>query len=471
MPTFDRIYDALPIALQNFAISGKGWQLQRNRFGGQFRKRLERAVDRASWGSDKLAQFQLEELNRLIQHSKESSAHYRHVLRSIEGDLSSVNDLEQLPILEKETLRSCTEKIRSTTYPKPSLIKVNTSGTTGAPINLGFTKADIQERHALLYRFYSWYGIKPGMRNARFSGKPIFAKTEGESVFWRRNRSGNQLLLSSYHLHPKNAQHYIDALAEFKPIFMDGYPSMMCFIARHLINSEQIGKIRPSLIMTTAEELDQAKRSLLEDAFQCPVANFYASSEGAPYITETPQGNLVVNSDSGVFEFVKPGTSERAKPGELAELIVTSFSSYAYPLIRYRIGDTVQTFKGETSSEILKGMPLVASIGGRTDDTLWTPYRGDVVALNRVFVDLPSTIIESQIVQPNAESVCFRYVPDRSSGFTKEQLEPLKRELHERLGPIEVTMEEVDQLMRGPSGKLRAVVREFDPDSRPYPKQ
>ncbi|KAA9133058.1 phenylacetate--CoA ligase family protein [Marinihelvus fidelis] len=457
----ETIYRHLPVSAQNLALSFKGHQLKRQRFGGQFSERLELAMQRTNWSVDRVEQYQLDQLNQLLSHAKTSSPYYENLLKDSPRKFSSLSELGSLPVLEKASLREQTDAIRSNAFSKSSLIKINTSGTTGTPLNLGFTPADLQERHATLYRFYAWYCIHPGVRNARFSGKPIFDNTRNGRVFWRKNASGNQLLMSSYHLHPDNASAYLEALTSFQPELMDGYPSMMCFVARKIVDDGRQGCVKPKLIMSTAEQLDPSQRSLLEEAFQCPVANFYSSSEGAPFITEAPNGELVINSDSGVFEFVKPGTESSAGPGEFAELLVTSFTSYAYPLIRYRIGDTVTVPEKPSFSSFVTSMPVIGSINGRRDDILWTRHRGEVVALNRIFSNVPSTILESQVVQQTPDKVLFRYVPDIRNGFSLNHLDSIKHEILQRLGPVEIRCESFESLPRGANGKLRAVIREF----------
>jgi phenylacetate-CoA ligase len=210
--------------------------------------------------------------------------------------------------------------------------------------------------------------------------------------------------------------------------------------------------------MTTAETLEDYQREEIATAFGgSAVINQYASSEGAPFITQDINGELVVNTDTGLFEFVRPGTEEPAGPGELAEMLLTSFTTHAYPLIRYRIGDTVELPRTPRHSRIWD-MPVVERILGRREDILYTPERGFVGRLDPVFKKSPSTLIESQIIQTGPTAFTLRVVPDWEAGYHLSQLDGIKEELKHRLGNVEISVEETDALQRGVNGKLRAVV-------------
>jgi phenylacetate-CoA ligase len=457
----EAIYPSLPISLQNILISGQGWQFKRQRFTGKFSSLLSQAIDRTGWSEDQLNEWQVKAAREFLTHAHDTSPYWREQFTAASFDpttFRNLDDIRQIPVLEKNELRSRAGEIASTTARNKKLLPAHTSGTTGTPISVAFTEGDMRARMAYLYRMLALFEISPLSRSTRFSGRTLFPDAARTQIFWRFNRPMSQMLMSSYDLHPDNMSAYIEQLLRYKPELIDGYPSSIYVLARSINLCGKSGIIRPRAIMTTAETLEEYQRVEISEAFGgAPVINQYASSEGAPFITQDTNGDLVINTDTGIFEFVRPGTNEPAKLGEIAEMLLTSFTTHAYPLIRYRIGDTVMLpEKPRLSGDW--NMPVVERLLGRQEDILFTPERGYVGRLDPVFKKSPSTIIESQIVQTAPMAITLRVVPDLNAGYRPEQLSGVMEELRLRLGQVSITVEEAKSLPRGASGKLRAVI-------------
>ena len=140
------------------------------------------------------------------------------------------------------------------------------------------------------------------------------------------------MIYSSFNLTEENMLHYVNSLNRFKPLALDGFfmslTDIAGYIERHNIKLE----FRPIAIFPTSETLTQSGRELLERVFGCKVYDQYASSEGAPFVTECPHQKLHIELASGVFENVSYNSDE---------VLVTSFTTHGTPLIRYDIGDSM----------------------------------------------------------------------------------------------------------------------------------
>jgi phenylacetate-CoA ligase len=165
-----------------------------------------------------------------------------------------------------------------------------------------------------------------------------------------------------------------------------------------------------------------------------------------------------INPESGIIEFLRPdGTT--AQPGEDAEMVVTSFCQRTVPLIRYRIGDTGALAKNQTCPCGRK-MPLAEYVGGRESDTLYSTERGRVgsAGLSTVFYQIPSRLKESQIEQVGIDSFVFRYVP-HNEPLNESEKSIILKELTERLGhSIDVKIQTVKEIPKGPNTKSRLIV-------------
>lgn len=456
----EQIYGASPLWAQEMALSFQGLRLRRQRRGGGFSTALREALDRWAWSRDQLEAFQLQRLRAFLVHAENTSEYYRVQFRRWGTDPTALRYLDQFssfPVLEKETLRSATRQIRSQAYSdRQTPVHVHTSGTTGTPIAVAFTIADVRARYAALHRMLVLAGIEPGARSVRFSGRTFFPGVDDGAPPWRHNWSDDQLFMSTYHLRADRLANYADKLAAFRPVLIDGYPSAIHILARHIIQSGRAGEVSPRAIATTAETLSEEQRADISEAFGgCPVLNQYASSEGAPFITTDLSGDLVVNVDTGVFEFVKPGTTTPADRDEPSELLVTSFSTHAYPLIRYRIGDTAVT--GGLRTATTTAMPTIKALTGRQDDLVWSPHRGLVGRLDPVFKTCPSSIREAQIEQVEAAQFVLRIVPDQKT-YQSDHLQPILQQMRERLGPVGIDIQVVSSIPRSANGKFRAVI-------------
>jgi phenylacetate-CoA ligase len=394
-----------------------------------------------------------------LLHAFDHSPFYRR--RFTEGkigrsDLATLEDLRSVPFLEKEDLRIHGEELRTPEADRRNAYRVQTSGTTGTPIAVTFTPDDVQERYAILYRMYGTLGVGTESRTIRFSGRTAFPDADRNRRFWRVNRAGRQMIMSSYHLSARNIADYVRAIESFRPEMIDGYPSAIYALSRLIEESGKPLAWKPKAVVTTAETLEQFQAEAISQTFGgCPVLSQYASSEGAPFITENGAGEHVLNIDTGVFEILDPKSGEPLKGAGVGELVVTSFTTHAYPLIRYKIGDLVEV--EEDGRAVNWPMPKVARVLGRQEDIVFTSFRGFVGRLDPVFKKCPTTIVASQIVQQADDDFIIRIVPDKAR-FTWDDLRGLEEELRQRVGPVSVRIEICNELPRGANGKLRAVV-------------
>src|SRR5690606_37348639 len=169
----------------------------------------------------------------------------------------------------------------------------------------------------------------------------------------------------------------------------------------------------PSLkgIITTAETLDDGMRATLTDLYGCPVLDYYAASEGVPFIQECERGRYHIRPESGIFEFHDEHGKE-VGPGETGELVVTSFCNFRTPLIRYRTGDLATKASLEVSCACGRSLPLAKAILGRKEDSILT-RDGRTLSFfaHRVLTPLQG-IRAAQIVQRSPDDFTVNLVPE-----------------------------------------------------------
>ena len=142
-------------------------------------------------------------------------------------------------------------------------------------------------------------------------------------------------------------------------------------------------------------------------------------------------------------------------------MVVTDLHNLAMPFIRYATGD-LATAAGDSPCACGRGLPRIASVEGRTSDTLedGEGHRVSGIALMTLFVDLAPAVRQYQAVQRGDRSLTVRVVP--SPRFDDSSRMQIHRHCEHYLPGVPVTIDVVDAIEPGPAGKRRFVVREPD---------
>jgi phenylacetate-CoA ligase len=154
--------------------------------------------------------------------------------------------------------------------------------------------------------------------------------------------------------------------------------------------------------------------------------------------------------------------NQSVSDGISGDLVCTGLLNADMPLIRYKVGDRSRIMAESETCSCGRALPIISRVEGRTNDVLITPDGRRVFWLNPVFYGLP--VLEAQIIQEKSDRLKVRYVPTPDSSSETER--SITERLQERLGKVEVIMEALDAIPRGPNGKFRAVVCNLSNEER-----
>jgi phenylacetate-CoA ligase len=447
------VYAALPSSLQHLATAIYGVRMRWIRNSGSHRS-TRAMLERTQWlPADELGEHQRGELVRIASHAVRASPFWAKRFRDAGLQPEALRDLGQLrrlPLLDKKTVRDHADDLRARGVDR--VRTYYTSGTTGTALAVPIDDASRQKNYAFFARALSWAGVEGGS-SATFAGRPILRSDEPEpKTVWRWNPAMRNRLFSSYHLSAANAPAYSGALCAFSPDYIDSYPSAVATLAR-LFRDLGLPAPRPRAMITTAETLLDQQRELILEVFGAPCFDQYGCTEQAVYISQCEAGTYHVHPEYGIVEILDPD-GQPAAPGEKGELVCTSFTNYALPLLRYRIGDVAVA--GEPGCSCKRAFPVIRELVGRMDDQLVTPDGRSVGRLDPAFKGgLP--IREAQVLQKSSHEVLLRIVA--GPGYTSQDGESVASELIKRLSPdMRITVETVPSIERTASGKFRAVV-------------
>lgn len=442
------VYNHSPIFLQNLMVSVQGKIFMKQRYTKHYYEELKILKECIDFN-----ELQKERFNEFYNYTKKNSEYYNEKLKKY-SDSINIEDLNSLPIITKEDIRKHVESI--ITKDKKNLIKMGTGGSTGKSMEFYTNNYDMSRKIAYLDYFKEQHGVFKGMKRVSAGGKKIIPDKQRKKVFWRYNKPLNQLMISSYHADGDNLKYYLKKLNEFKPETLDGYTTVLHRIAQYILDNNVKLTFKPIAIFPTAEALTDEMKSDIENAFKCPIRNQYASSEGAPFITENTEGKLEINIATGVFEFEKIQDN-------IYELIVTGFYTTSTPLLRYKIGDSVE-LEEELPENYTQNDVKIKKIIGRNNDFLQSREKGIITNINlsTAIRSSGTDVIESQFIQNDLDLVEV-YLVVSNSANKPNLIKKLESELRVRFGySIEFKFEFIDKLTKTQGGKTRFTINNIN---------
>jgi phenylacetate-CoA ligase len=322
-------------------------------------------IERAS--EDELRSLQLERLRWSVRHAYENVAHFRRKCATTgihPDDLRHLEDLQRFPFTTKEDLRE-NYPFGLLAVPLERVIRLHaSSGTTGQPTVVGYTRNDIDTWASLVARSIRAAGGKPGDVVHVAYGYGLF--TGGLGVHYGAERLGCTVVPMSGGQTERQAQ----LICDFRPDIIMVTPSYMLAIADAL-ERQRVDPRTTSLRLGIfgAEPWTEALRAEIESKLDIDALDIYGLSEVmgpgvAQECIETKDGP-VIWEDHFYPEIIDPATAQVLPDGAEGELTLTSLSKEALPVIRYRTRDLTALLPPTARS-----MRRISRISGRSDDML-----------------------------------------------------------------------------------------------------
>ncbi len=450
------IYWNVPYGIKRWIASLHARNMDRERYGIAYKEILGDIAEHDKWSQPQFSDYQHRELRSLIRHAADNVPYYRKLFynNNIEPSrIKTVEDLKQIPVLEKETIRAAPEIFIDDTVDKGRLLKLHTSGTTGTPLNL--YRDTWLNSAAFAYLDARWHG-KCGMcrrfnKSVSLGGHLVVKPRRQKPPFWIYNHHWQQLYMSSYHLSSRYLGFYVEKLKTYKADYIEGYPSSIYAIARYIIDN-QLEPIAFKACFTTAETLFDYQRETIKEAFDCRVYNQYGCGEMAVFAAECECGSMHLSPEIGIVEIVDDN-DRPVTVGQSGQLVCTSLINRIQPFVRYRVGDI-----GAINANACPcgcPLPVLDHIEGRIDATLMTRDGRQIGRLDPVFKGAQG-IAEAQIVQNDYDIFIIKIVP--GNNYSNDDGLNVASNLSNYLGGVDVSVELVKFIERTKSGKFVAIV-------------
>ena len=365
---------------------------------------------------DELRGTQLERLQRTVRAAYGNVEHYRAAFDAKgfhPDDLQSLDDVSRLPFTTKADLRA-NYPFGMLAVPREQVVRVHaSSGTTGRPTVVGYTKADIDTWADLMARSIRLAGGHPGDVVHVAYGYGLF--TGGLGAHYGVERLGATVVPASGGMTERQAQ----LIRDFQPRVIMVTPSYFLSLLDEM-EREGIDPATTSLQVGIfgAEPWTESMRQEIERRTGMDAVDIYGLSEvmgpGVAQEAATTKDGLHLWEDHFYPEVIDPVTEEVLPDGQVGELVLTSLTKQAMPVIRYRTRDLTRLLPGTA----IPSMRRMERITGRTDDMM-------IIRGVNVF---PTQIEEHVLAEPRLSPYfqCVLRQPDRLVELTV-LVEPLSQ--------------------------------------------
>jgi phenylacetate-CoA ligase len=323
-------------------------------------------AERAS--RDEIMALQTRRLAWSLAHAYDNVAHYKRAFDKAgvhPSDFRQLPDLSKFPFTVKTDLRD-NYPFNMFAVPREKLVRIHaSSGTTGKPIVVGYTKADIETWSTVMARSLRAAGGRSGMIIHNAYGYGLF--TGGLGVHYGAEHLGCTVVPISGGMTERQVQ----LINDFRPDIITVTPSYMLAILDEF-KRQGLDPRQSSLKIGIfgAEPWTNAMRTEIEQSFDMDATDIYGLSEVmgpgvAQECIETKDG-LHIWEDHFYPEVIDPDTGAVLPDGEKGELVFTSLTKQAFPVIRYRTRDLTRLLPGTARP----GMRRMEKVTGRSDDMI-----------------------------------------------------------------------------------------------------
>ena len=404
---------------------------------------------------EKLLKLQEERLRKIVQYCYEKIPVYKIKFKDAgitPDDVKTLDDLEKIPFTTKEDLRKAYPFGMLATGLSEVLELHASSGTTGHPTTCAYTKNDLDVWSKVMARIYASAGTRKGDIVHNAYGYGLF--TGGLGFHYGALAVGATVLPIA----AGNTERQIKLAKEYGTTILACTPSYAAHLgeyAREKMGINPVEELKWKSGLFGAEAWSEELRRRIEELLGLEAFDIYGLSEviGPGVSVECPQHDgLHIFEDHFIPEIIDPETGEKLEEGKTGELVLTTLTREATPVLRFRTGD-ITSFKTEECS-CGRTMGKMSRILGRADDMF--KVRGVKI--------WPSTV-EHALLRVEGASQNYQIILERPGNLDTMtvKVEP-EKELFESVGgdlsklqDLRVKIEESIRTVTGIKGNIMLV--------------
>ncbi len=420
---------------------------------------IHKHLDKSQWHSqEQVKAEQAIRLQAFISKVTRQVPYYKMLFQTLElqaNDIKSVSDLGKLPFLDKHTIKTHFDELKSNVSGPVS--SFTTGGSSGTPLTFLLSNERVSHDVAEKWRATRWWDVDIGDKEIVAWGSPIELGAQ-DKVRVARDKLFRSTLIPAFDMDEAKLLAFIEQIQQEKPAMLFGYPSVFSLIAKTAQKEKiDLTNLGIKVVFVTSERLYPYQRDIIEQVFNAPVANGYGSRDAGFIAHQCPSGNMHISAEDLIVEIVDPQGCI-VPEGKKGEIVVTHMATSDFPFIRYKTGDIAALDSAPCACG--RGLPVLKDIEGRTTDFVvaanGTMMHG--LALIYILRELDG-IEEFKIIQETKLHTRVQIVPSINNALSEELKDKIIRGFKARLGDeVVIDLDAVSQIEAEKSGKFRYVI-------------
>ena len=233
-----------------------------------------------------LLELQENRLRELMQHAIRHVPFYRPMGAAGGPRIRGSAPSERVADCHQDLFRANLDAFQSEAFSLKGMSLAKTSGSSGEPFLLRLHRSATDYSYACLWRALSRHGLRPGDRRVYVWGRSFLfnsSAAQRQKIRLRqkvRNWLNNTMAIDAYELTHRNVDQAIEAIEQFRPIYLHGYVSALYTIARRMVETNRsFRNFRPLAVITESEKLFDFQQETMQHAFGCKLLEHYGSVE------------------------------------------------------------------------------------------------------------------------------------------------------------------------------------------------
>lgn len=363
--------------------------------------------------------------------------------------------LSRQPLVERTELLPVIDELRSTGKLRGVEFR-RTSGSTATPYSFVKDSEMTAWMDAAMWAVYSWHGIRPGDRQARFWGMPL--QKAARRKRWLTDRLQNRRRMSAFQISPERSLKFFSEMRAFRPAYAYGYPNLIHEFVEHCSSAGVDGAdLGLRAVICTGEMLTPVVREQLHTFFKAPVVNEYGCTESGIVAFECEYGTSHPIPVAVVAQVVdSEGAS--VESGENGEVVITDLYGRVLPLLRYRLRDRAQ-WDDRHACPCGRSLPALQVSEGRVYHMI-RRREGDPVYANILGYTVPEEVLRFRGIQRSLDRLDVHIIAKEGCDPARTAAE-CQRRWQQALGEslqVNVVVVDAEEIPYPASGKLQYFV-------------
>ncbi|HEC94440.1 MAG TPA: phenylacetate--CoA ligase family protein [Thermoplasmatales archaeon] len=383
---------------------------------------------------EELKKLQLKRLKKMIKHVYDNNRFYHDRFKEKDvkpEDIKTLSDLDKLPFLTKHDLREY--------YPfglmcvqVDDIVEIHaSSGTTGKPVVGAYTRNDLEVWSEVMARSLWANGLRKNDVLQNGYGYGLFTGAHG---FEKGAQRIGAMVIPMSSGNTKRQVTFMRDLGSTAIACTPSYSLYMAEVAEEMgFDPQRDFKLKIGCF--GAEAWSDEMRKTIEERWGIVAHEHYGLTEiiGPGVVSECRYKKLHINADHFLTEIIDPNTGEPLEPGEEGELVFTTLTKEAFPVVRFRTRDLATYFEDEVC-ECGRTLPVQSRIKGRSDDMM--KIKGVIV--------FPSQI-EAALLKVPGVSENYQLVKEKKGAVTSLSIEVEATEERYKMGNLEELEQKVEE--------------------------